>query len=107
MLLDTLLYDCSSEAEDDPALRSKSSRRLFKFFPDNWSVFVEGIEPRVSTVVPLSNTVLYPASLGKIRYLGPVLVRTGTRLGTRAHGTASAMFEGSGQVAGKGNRHIC
>lgn len=65
--------DCSGEADDEPALRSRSSRRLFIFLPDHWSVpiFEADLQSSVDgvttlTVIALSDPVLYPSTLSQI-----------------------------------------
>ncbi len=84
--------EASSEV---PARLSSSSRRFLSFLPvvETFSqpaiplTDSPGVLARLHTVVALSNAVLYPPALGKVRDLGPVLVG----VGGAAEGAAGAV----------------
>lgn len=73
--------DCSGEADDEPALRSRSSSRRFIFLPDDSSILKVPAEAgkqqggKLLTIIPLGNSVLDSPSLSKVWYLRPVLIR--------------------------------
>lgn len=73
--------DCSGEADDEPALRSRSSSRRFIFLPDDSSIPKIPAQAgkqqggKLLTIIPLSNSVLDSPSLSEVWYLRPVLIR--------------------------------
>lgn len=73
--------DGSGEADDEPALRSRSSSRRFIFLPDNSSILKipgEAGEQQVGkllTIIPLGNSILDSPPLSEVWYLRPVLIR--------------------------------
>ena len=73
-------WDCSGDADEEPALRSRSSSLLLIFFPigistdGTWKTLCHCGGGVLLTVITLGNPVLDPPPFSKIWYLGPVFV---------------------------------